>query len=285
MLTKTQIMNNTQKIIAISLLSAILMACATVPFTGRKQSKLLPETMLTEMALTEYNTFLQANPVSSNANQTAMVKEVGNNIRLAVEKYYKAKGWEKKLADYKWEINLVEDATVNAWAMPGGKIVVYTGLLGIAKNTDGLAVVMGHEVAHALAHHGNERMSQGLIVQLGGMALNEAVKNKPEDTQAIFNGAYGLGANIGAILPFSRKHESEADEIGLYLMAMAGYDPTEASPFWDRMNAGGGARPPEFLSTHPDPAKRSSKLQELIPEAQDYARRYGTGKKQSRKNF
>jgi predicted Zn-dependent protease len=278
-------MNTTQKLIAICLTSAIMLACATVPFTGRKQSKLLPESMLSEMALAQYTTFLQENKVSANRNNTDLVKTVGNNIRVAVEKYYAQKKWTDKLKNYQWEINLVEDPTVNAWAMPGGKIVVYTGLLGIAKNTDGLAVVMGHEIAHALAHHGNERMSQGLVVQLGGIALSEAVKSKPEATQTIFNSAYGLGANIGVMLPFSRKHESEADEIGLYLMAMAGYDPTEAAPFWERMNAGGGQRPPEFLSTHPDPARRSTKLKELVPAAQDYARKYGTPNSQSRKSF
>lgn len=278
-------MNNTLKLIAISLLSSILFACATVPFTGRKQTKLLPESMLAEMALAQYTAFLQENKVSANKENTALVKTVGNNIRIATEKYYAKKNWTDKLKNYKWEINLVDDPTVNAWAMPGGKIVVYSGLLNVAKNTDGLAVVMGHEIAHALAHHGNERMTQGLAVQLGGIALSEAIKTKPEATQTIFNTAYGLGASVGVILPFSRKHESEADEIGLYLMAMAGYDPTEAAPFWDRMNASGGQRPPEFLSTHPDPQRRSARLKELVPQAQEYAREFNNANSQARRSF
>lgn len=278
-------MNNTIKIIAFTLITLIVVACASVPITGRKQTKLIPDSELSAMALNQYTEFLNQNKLSPNTNHTAMVKEVGNNIRLATERYFKAIGQEKKLEGYQWEINLVDDETVNAWAMPGGKIVVYTGLLNIAQNTDGLAVVMGHEVAHAIAHHGNERMSQGLLLNAGGAALSEAIKTKPEVTQNIFMGAFGLGAQLGAMLPFSRLHESEADEIGLYLMAIAGYDPTEGTPFWERMNSGAGGRPPEFLSTHPDPAKRSAKLKELIPTAQEYARKYGTGKKLARKQF
>jgi predicted Zn-dependent protease len=272
-------------LIALGLLALFLAACATVPFTGRRQTKLLPESTLTQMALTEYSSFMQQNQVSTNRSHSNLVKEVGNNIRMATERYFRAKGKSDALKNFKWEINLVEDATVNAWAMPGGKIVVYSGLLSVAQNTDGLAVVMGHEIAHAIAHHGNERMSQGLLVQLGGIALGEAMRDKPEATRNIFMTAYGVGANVGAVLPFSRLNETEADEIGLYLMAMAGYDPTEAAPFWERMNAGGGARPPEFLSTHPNPEKRSARLKELVPKAQEYAQKYGTGLKQARKTF
>jgi predicted Zn-dependent protease len=215
--------------------------------------------------------------MSADQANTAMVKEVGANIQHAAEAYYKAKGLSKQLNGYNWEFNLVEDPTVNAWAMPGGKTVVYTGLLPIAKNTDGLAVVMGHEVAHALAQHGNERMSQGLLVQLGGVALTVALAEKPAETQNMFLAAYGLGSQVGLMLPFSRKHESEADEIGLYLMAMAGYNPEEAAPFWDRMNAGGGERPPEFLSTHPSPERRAERLKELVPAAKEYKAKYGKG--------
>jgi len=278
-------MHYLQKILIICIVSAFLTACVSVPFTGRKQSKLLPESMLSEMAVTQYADFLQQAQVSTNGNHTTMVKVVADNIRRATEKYYADKHMTAKLKNFQWEINLVNDPTVNAWAMPGGKIVIYSGILNVAQNTHGLAVVMGHEIAHALAHHGNERMSQGLVVQLGGVALNEAIKEKPQATQTIFNTAYGLGANIGAVLPFSRKHESEADEIGLYLMAMAGYDPTEAAPFWQRMNAGGGARPPEFLSTHPDPEKRANSLKELIPEARRYASQHGLGKTQPKQKF
>ena len=172
-------------------------------------------------------------------------------IQQAAEKYYAAEGMSKKLADFKWEFNLVNDATVNAWCMPGGKVVVYSGIMAIAKDENGLAVVMGHEIAHALAHHGNERMSQQLAVQAGGVALDGMIKTKPEQTRSIFQQVYGVGTSVAAILPFSRKHESEADEIGLYLMAIAGYDVNAAAPFWDRMGAKGGQTPPEFMSTHP----------------------------------
>ena len=158
--------------------------------------------------------------------------------------------------------------------MPGGKVVVYTGIMKVAQNEDGLAVIMGHEIAHALAHHGNERMSQGLIAQTGLTTLDLAMREKPAATRNLLMAAAGLGTQVGIMLPFSRTHESEADEIGLYLMAMAGYDPTEAAPFWQRMAASGGARQAEFLSTHPDPAKRSERLQSLIPEAREYAAKY-----------
>lgn len=258
-------------------MALLMVACSKVPFTGRKQTKLLPESQMNAMALTAYKDFLTQNKASTNSSQVAMVKRVGRNIQKAAELYYSKKGMSKKLDGFKWEFNLVEDETVNAWCMPGGKVVIYTGILPITKNEDGLAVVMGHEVAHALAHHGNERMSQQMGLQLGGVALSVATANKPQQTQNIFMQAYGLGAQVGALLPFSRKHESEADEIGLYLMTMAGYKPEEAAPFWQRMNAGGGERPPEFMSTHPDPAKRAAKLKEMIPVAKAYAKKYKVG--------
>lgn len=263
----------------------MVVACATVPITGRKQTKLLPESSLNEMALTSYRQFLNENRVSTDQIQVNKVREVGQNIRGAVETFYRAQGMTNKLSGFSWEFNLVDDPTVNAWAMPGGKIVVYTGLLPIAENTDGLAVVMGHELAHALAHHGNERMSQGLLVQLGGIGLAVALSEKPAVTQALFMQAYGVAAQVGAMLPFSRLHESEADEIGLYLMAIAGYNPEEAAPFWRRMNAGAGSRPPAFLSTHPDPENRARRLQALIPKARIYAQKYGAGQSRPTQKF
>lgn len=250
-------------------------ACHKIPFTNRKQMKLLPNSTMNSMSFEQYRSFLTQNPTSTNTSQVNMVKRVGKNIQQATEKYYKAKGMSKKLKGFAWEFNLVQDPTVNAWCMPGGKVVVYSGLLDVAKNEDGLAVVMGHEIAHALAHHGNERMSQGLAAQMGGMALSVALSQKSQETQDLFLQAYGVGAQVGAMLPFSRLHESEADEIGLYLMAMAGYNPEEAAPFWERMNKSGGQRPPEFLSTHPDPSKRSQKLKEKVPMAKAYAKKYG----------
>lgn len=278
-------MKHIPSIFAIAAALLLAAACSTAPFTGRKQFRMLPESELSAMALAQYKDFLSQNKVSTSKGLTSTVREIGVNIQRAAERYYTAKGLQDQLAGFQWEFNLVDDPGVNAWCMPGGKVVVYTGLLPIAQNTDGLAIVMGHEIAHALAHHGNERMSQGLMAQLGGVALDVATQSKPEETRQLFQLAYGVGAQLGAILPFSRKHESEADEIGLYLAAMAGYDVTEAAPFWQRMNQGAGGSPPEFLSTHPDPSKRSEMLNSLIPKAEEYRQQYGSGVKMPRKYF
>ena len=185
----------------------------------------------------------------------------------------KEKGLEKQLEGYKWEYNLVDSKEVNAWCMPGGKIVVYSGLLPITQNEAALAVVMGHEVTHALAKHGNERMSQGMVQQLGGVALNVALANKSVETQNLFMNAYGIGSEVGAILPFSRKNEPEADKYGLYFTAMAGYNPQEAIALWKRMEqASGGNKPPEMLSTHPLEEKRIEEIQKIMPQALSYYR-------------
>lgn len=263
-----------KKIALFLVLGTMMIACSKVPFTNRKQSRLLPESELNAMALTQYKDFLNQNPLSKNQTDAQLVKTVGENIRKAVEKYYTVKGMTKQLAGYKWEFNLVESKEINAWCMPGGKVVVYTGILPITKDADGLAVVMGHEIAHALAHHGNERMSQGLLAQAGGLALSVALSSKPQETQNLFMQAYGVGAQVGALLPFSRLQESEADEIGLYIMAMAGYNPRVAGDFWKRMNAAGGGGMPAFLSTHPDPSKRAERLAALTPKAEAYANNY-----------
>ena len=267
--------------------SALLfMACAKVVFTNRRQAKLIPSNQINSLSFQQYDAFLKENQPMKSGSQLDMVRRVGYKIQRATEAYYKANGMGDKLAEFEWEFNVVDDPTVNAFCMPGGKVVVYTGILPITKNEDGLAVVMGHEVAHALAHHGNERMSQQLGVQGALLAIQAAMaisQGAPADSaeaqqdararQAIMQAA-GIGAQVGVLLPFSRKHESEADEIGLYLMAIAGYDVTQAAPFWERMSAGGGQRPPEFLSTHPDPSKRSERLKELIPAAQAVAAQY-----------
>ena len=266
------------KFALIWILSATLLvmaACAKVPFTGRKQMKLLPNSTLNQMAAEEYQKFLVTHPLSTDASKNEQVKRVGERIRMAVVNYFRIKKQTKLLAGYKWVFNVVEDRTVNAWCMPGGKVVVYTGLLPVALNDDGLAVVMGHEIAHAIANHGNERMSQGLAEQAGGLALSVALSNKSPETQNLFMKAYGIGANVGAMLPFSRLHESEADEIGLILMAMAGYNPDEAIAFWQRMDkASSGQAPPEFLSTHPAHSTRIERLRKVIPTAKQYALRF-----------
>lgn len=253
-----------------------LSACSKVLITGRRQMKLLPKTTLNGMAYTQYKEFLSTHTLSNNVSDRDMVTRVGQRIQKAAEAYYKATGKSKLLEGYNWEFNLVQENTVNAWCMPGGKVVVYSGLLPVTQNEDALAVVMGHEIGHALANHGNERMSQMLAAQTGGLALSVALANKPSETQNIFLGAYGVTSQVAVLLPYSRMHESEADEIGLVLMAIAGYNPDEAIPFWERMDKAGGDRPPAFLSTHPAPKNRAEKLKELLPKARAYANKYGS---------
>jgi predicted Zn-dependent protease len=250
-------------------------AAAQVPITGRRQFRLLPTSTLNSMALDEYRTFLKTHRVSTDQAKVDQVKRVGDRIARAVTNYFTKRNQTRYIAGYKWEFNLVEDPTINAWCMPGGKVVVYTGLLPVTQNDDGLAVVMGHEIAHAIANHGNERMSEQLAVQAGGLALAVALRNKSAQTQDIFMKAYGVGANVGAILPFSRLHENEADELGLIFMAMAGYNPDEAIPFWRRMDAASkGASPPEFLSTHPSHQTRIDRIKKALPKAKGMAQRY-----------
>jgi len=259
----------------LALLSTVF-ACQKTIFTGRKSLNLIPNAQLNQMSLAEYRQFLTENKPVSSGKDLDLVRRVGNDIKLATEVYYKSKGLQKDLKDFAWEFNVVDDPTVNAFCMPGGKVVVYTGILKVTQNEDALAVVMGHEIAHALANHGNERVSQGLVAQLGmtTLDLGLAMSNQPAQTRNLIMQAAGAGTQLGVLLPFSRKHESEADEIGLYLMAMAGYNPAEAAPFWARMTKSGGSRPPAFLSTHPDPSKRSEKLKSLVPKAKAYATRY-----------
>ena len=259
-------------IITLLLVAATLLppGCATVPITGRSQLNLIPDSEMLAMSFQQYDQFLQENKLSSDAAGTAMVRRVGSRISQAVQKYFADNGMSSQLDGYQWEFNLVAIEEVNAWAMPGGKVVVYEGLLPVAKDETGLAVVMGHEIAHAVAHHGSERMSQALVAQLGGAALSEALKNKPEQTRDLWLAAFGVGAEVGVMLPFSRTQESEADHLGLIFMAMAGYDPHGAVSFWERMAASGGASPPEFLSTHPSDETRIRNIERLIPEAMKY---------------
>ncbi len=254
------------------LLVSIFIGCSTNLVTGRKQLSLVSETELQTVAKQEYQTFLSSNKVvSTGASKDAeMVRRVGNRIASAIKKYYDGKGQTSVLEGYQWEFNLVDNKDVNAWCMPGGKVVVYTGLLPVTQNEAGLAIVMGHEIAHAVAQHGSERMSQGLLQQLGGTALQIALANKPAETQNLFMTAYGVGSNVGVMLPFSRSAESEADKFGLYFAAMAGYNPQEAIPFWQRMSAAGGSKPPAFLSSHPTDESRIAKLQANMPQALKY---------------
>ena len=260
-----------RNILTLFVAAATVIACSTNQITGRSQLKLVPEDQLNSMAQQQYQQFLSQNRVvSPSADRDAsMVRRVGGRVANAITQYLRSKG--ENLEGYNWQFNLVADNSVNAWAMPGGKVVVYTGLLPITQNEAALAVVMGHEIAHAVLGHGNERMSQGLVQQLGGVGLSVALANKPAATQNLFLQAYGVGSQVGVMLPFGRKQELEADRYGLIFTAMAGYNPREAIGLWQRMEkANSGQRPPEFLSTHPSEGRRIEQLQKYMPEALQY---------------
>ncbi|HEU0063499.1 MAG TPA: M48 family metallopeptidase [Flavisolibacter sp.] len=256
-------------------------SCSKNSITGRSQLKLLPESELQTMATQQYQQFLTQNKVvgstaSGNYGRDAeMVRRVGQKLSKAVEDYFKSKGIQNQLKGYQWEYNLVENKEANAWCMPGGKIVVYTGLLPYTKNETALAIVLGHEITHAVLQHGNERMSQGLLQQFGAVALSAALSQKPEATQNLFLQSYGVGSTVLGTLPFSRKDESEADHYGLIWAALAGYDPQEAVPFWQRMAQSGGQKPPEFLSDHPSDQNRIEQIKQWMPEALKYYHQNG----------
>jgi predicted Zn-dependent protease len=245
-------------------------ACSTVPVTGRQQLSLVSSADMLSASDQQYSDFLKANKVvPAGDSRTAMVKRVGKNIQSSVEQYFRQNNLS--LSGYSWEFNLIDDKEANAWCMPGGRVVVYTGILPLTKNEGGLAVVMGHEIAHAVAEHGDERMSQGLLAQLGGAALSQALSEKPQETQQLWMTVFGVGAQYGVLLPFSRTQESEADHLGLIFMAMAGYDPNQALSFWQLMaQQNNGQSPPEFMSTHPSDDSRIAKIREELPEALQY---------------
>ncbi len=249
----------------------LLFSCSRNAITGRKQLALFPESSLQSQALTEYRTFLTKNKVvtSANSKDAAMVKRVGAKIQLAITNYYSKKGLSKELDGYNWEFNLVTSSEVNAWCMPGGKVVVYSGLLSVTENETALAIVLGHEITHAVAHHGNERMSQVAIAQGIQIAGNIFTENNAK-ANVLFNDIFAPGSQVTFLLPNSRKQEYEADHFGLIFAAMAGYDPREAIPFWQRMSKGGGAKPPEFLATHPSDENRIAQLQKYMNEALGY---------------
>lgn len=248
----------------------VFASCRMVPLTGRKQINLVPDAMITAMALTEYDSIVKYSATLTPFDARAqMVTRVGMKIQHAVESYMQQNNMGNDLKNFNWAYNTIDDKAVNAWCMPGGKVVVYTGLLPYTQNENALALVMGHEIAHAIARHGNERLSQGLLVSLGGVVLQKALKEKKQQTQAIFLGLYVVGSNLALALPNSRMQESEADQLGLIFAAMAGYNPDEAIPFWQRMNTGNKNKVPEFLSTHPSDETRIKKLSVLIPEIKE----------------
>ena len=260
----------TKKLVYVFLF-AIAASCTRVPITGRKQLNMLPEVDMMNMSLTAYRDFLKSNKVvADNDPKTVLVKKVGGRISKAVEEFMNSnKKYKKRIDGFVWEFNVVDDKVVNAWCMPGGKVVVYTGLLPITEDESSLAVVMGHEIAHAIARHGNERMSQGLAMQMAGVAVAVAVSQKSAQTQNVFLQSYGVASGLG-MLAYSRKHETEADKMGLVFMAMAGYDPNVAPSFWERMSKSGGVKPPELLSTHPSDETRIKDIKAFLPTAMKY---------------
>lgn len=261
-----------KKIFALVLLSTLIsFGCSRVPLTGRKQLAFIPNSQMQSMASAQYGQFMQQNRVITGTADAEMVKRCGQRISSAVTNYLTSKGAADIIKGFKWEYNLVQSPDANAWCMPGGKIAVYTGILPITQTEAGLAAVMGHEVAHAIAKHGNERMSQALGAQILGAAGSVAISTKNPQHANIFNQAFGVGSQLG-LLAFSRKHELEADELGMMFMAKAGYHPQEAIDLWKRMAARSGQKPPEFLSTHPHESTRIAKLQANLKKAMVYYR-------------
>ena len=246
-------------------------ACATVPNTKRQQLKLVSSGQMMSSSYQEYDKFLKENKLSTDKKSSDTVKRTGLRVQKAVEAYFAQNNMSDRLKGYEWEFNLVENEQVNAWCMPGGKVVVYTGILPFTKDEAGLATVMAHEIAHAVAEHGNERMSQRLLQAAGAVALDVALREKPQETRNTWLLAYGVGTEFGAILPYSRIHETEADQLGLIFMAMAGYNPEAAVDFWTRMSEQKGKKsPPEILSTHPSSQTRINNLKSFLPEAMRY---------------
>ncbi|MDG5815103.1 M48 family metallopeptidase [Chitinispirillales bacterium ANBcel5] len=259
-----------------TLLSALISflffySCAVVSLTGRRQLQLIPRSQMLELSNQAYNEYVAEHQVITGTEEALMVQRVGTNIRSAVESYFQEQNNDDIIGDFQWEFTLFQDTTINAWAMPRGKVGINSGILPLAQDDAGLAVIIGHEIGHVVAEHGNERMSQLLLVELGGIALSEALSEQPEITRQLALVAFGVGAQLGVLLPYSRLHETEADRLGLIFMAIAGYDPREAISFWERMvELRMAPEPPEFLSTHPSDETRVENIRQMIPEAMEY---------------
>jgi len=266
-----------KKLFAILIIVLYLSACATNPLTGKSTMAIVSNSQLFPTSFAQYDEFLNENKVVTGTADAAMVERVGKRLADSAQKWYESVGDPNYLNDYRWEYNLVQDNTINAWCMPGGKIVVYTGILPVTKTEEGLAVVLGHEISHALFNHGQQRMSVDLIEQIGalGLQMGASAAGLSPKIQSSLMSAYGIGTQLGATLPFSRSHESEADHYGLILMAIAGYNPDEAVPFWERMSALGGSGTPEFLSTHPSNTTRIKDLKGWTAEAKQKAAQFG----------
>lgn len=253
----------------VAVISVSLYSCFKNPVTGRQSVNLVSESEMRQMAAQEYAKVLATTPPVKGTPEAEMVQRIGTRMAAAVAEYLKTKGQSEIVSGYQWEFNLLNNNQANAWCMPGGKVAVYTGILPFTQTETGLAVVMGHEIAHAIAKHGNERVSQQLIAEYGAQTLSGMMSGNPGTASQVFNAAVGVGGQLG-LLKFSRQQESEADEMGLIFMAMAGYDPNEAVAFWQRMSAQGGAKPPELLSTHPSDATRIADIKKMIPKAMQY---------------
>lgn len=258
-------------------ISAVILAftawtCTKAPISGRSQLNLIPASELRSMSYQQYDQVLAESKLSGDSAKVQTIRRVGGRIQHAVEDYLASVGKSDLVKGYDWEFNLIESEEANAWCMPGGKVAFYTGILPICEDDTGIAVVMGHEVAHAVAEHGAERMSHGMVQQMGGMALSTALAKEPAATQSLFMTAFGAGTELGVLLPFSRTQESEADYLGLVFMARAGYHPEAAVEFWQRMAAKGGSGQPEFMSTHPSDATRIENIKKHLPEAQQQFR-------------
>ena len=262
-----------KQLIAFVVAALLLTSCGSVPITGRKQLNLVSDSEVLSSSLSEYSSYMQGAKKSSNTTQSAMVTRVGKKIATATESYLNNNGLSEEVKNFSWEFNLVQDDQLNAFCMPGGKIVVYEGLMKIVSSDDELAVVLGHEVAHTVAKHSNERMSQQILAQYGAQVLSGALSNKSSAVKSVASSVYGIDAQYGMALPFSRKHESEADYMGLILMTIAGYNPDVAVTFWQKMSASGSSSVPEFMSTHPSDATRISDIQKELPEVK---KKYGT---------
>ncbi|MAG56422.1 MAG: hypothetical protein CMJ83_09040 [Planctomycetes bacterium] len=253
-------------LIVVVFVATFLVGCGTAPYTGRNQLLLLSNDTEASLGLQSYQETVGAARSSSRREWVEMVDRVGRRIAAVTD--------DDLPYDFEWEFKLIADPTVNAFALPGGKVAFYEGIMPICGDDNGVAVVMGHEIGHALARHGNERVSHGMLLNLSTEAAAAVLGSDDPNTRAQITALIGAGANVGVMLPFSRKHESEADHIGLILMAKAGYDPREAPRFWTRMAAqSSGGRPPEFLSTHPNPETRVAQLNEWMPEAMKFYKR------------
>jgi len=257
--------------IAVAVAAIVICGCGAVPLTGRKQILLVSDQEVYEAGLTQYKDYMQQAKLSSDVKASAMVKSVGRKLAEATEQYLRANGLESELSNLSWEFSLVENDQVNAFCLPGGKIVVYDGLLSVAQNEAELAVVIGHEIGHAVAKHSNERMSQQILANYGMAILSQALSDKSASVRTVATSVFGLGAQVGLMLPYSRKHEYEADYMGIVFMEIAGYDSSSAVDFWTKMSAGNG-NASDFLSTHPSDAKRIAEIKRRLDEAKSIAK-------------